>query len=94
MEALYHAEDKESKEWDYRRLTQHWWDSLLRDVSIVSRTVHLTSHPLHNLSAQMAVTFSCFAMRRPHICLLLIDIGVYCEEHLSSDEATSHAEIP
>ena len=43
-EALYHAE---KGVWDYRRITQQWWDNLLLDVSISKNIdILMERHPM------------------------------------------------
>ena len=47
IEALYHAE---KGEWDYRRLSQDWWEKLLLDVSAMQTIALILSLLLHQLN--------------------------------------------
>jgi hypothetical protein len=44
VEALYHAE---FGRWDYRRITQRWWEDLLLDVSVArNSSILMERHPM------------------------------------------------
>ena len=47
IEALYHAE---KGEWDYRRMTHDWWETLLVDVSTIQTIALILSLLLYNLN--------------------------------------------